>query len=422
MPFKHLQSAHSAGAAPCSGSDVRGSAAPCLIPLHHRTDDGQNGAVQDTIQLIRSNAQKPYKDVWHSPGTEDGAPLSYVDHSAGTKSDLIEKAPTIFHETWWLEAATAGRFKEVVTYDNNGAITGRLPYFRVRKPNGQSAIVMPTLTHMLGPVLADKLTETNTAHLTKRLLIIRNLIAQLPRSSHISFLLHGGVTDTLAFREMDFSTSVAFTVEIGPAPAALLWRQLRDKTRNVIRRAQENLAVLELHDVEAFMTFYEDNLRCRGLRNYYDPLYCKHVITESIRRGAGRILVAADRTGAYQSAIFTVWDRKMEYFLMSTRTATAGNGAVSLLIWTALTRAAEAGLTFDLDGIIPGSNTLLLTGFGGQVKPRYIVSKSTPIYAMSRYVRGLLRQGLATRVLRSKPRLPAFAAELQRSVPHVGTQ
>ncbi len=83
----------------------------------------------------------------------------------------------------------------------------------------------------------------------------------------------------------------------------------------------------------------------------------------------------------------------MEYFLMSTRRMSSGNGAVSLLVWTALTRAAEAGLGFDLDGIIPGSNTLLLTGFGGEVKPRYIVAKSTAVYEFSRYIKGLMRRG-----------------------------
>jgi hypothetical protein len=49
-------------------------------------------------------------------------------------------APTIFHEDWWPEATTGARFREAVAYDTNGAMIGHLPYFRVRKRNGQSAI------------------------------------------------------------------------------------------------------------------------------------------------------------------------------------------------------------------------------------------------------------------------------------------
>src|ERR1700761_3591528 len=98
------------------------------------------------------------------------------------------KPPTIFHEKWWLDAATAGQFREAVTHDTSGSVTGQLSYFPVRKRNGQSAIVMPTLTHMLGPVLSEKIVETNISHVTKRLGIIRDLVTQLPRSAHISFL------------------------------------------------------------------------------------------------------------------------------------------------------------------------------------------------------------------------------------------
>ena len=165
---------------------------------------------------------------------------------------------------------------------------------------------------------------------------------------------------------------------------------MRDKTRNVIRRAQDRLDVDELHDVDTFISFYEDNLRSRGLQNYYNRSHCQRIITESISRGSGRILAAHDRSGACQSAIFTAWDQKMEYFLMSTRKVSSGNGAISLLVWKALSHAAEAGLILDLDGIIPGSNTLLLTGFGGEVKPRYVVSKTTTAYEISRYLNGLM--------------------------------
>jgi hypothetical protein len=75
---------------------------------------------------------------------------------------------------------------------------------------------------------------------------------------------------------------------------------------------------------------------------------------------------------------------------------------VSLLIWTALAHASGTGRGFDLDGDIPGSNTLLLTGFGGEVKPRYIVSKSTSIYGNPRCIKGLVRPSLLRPALRRR--------------------
>ncbi len=51
-----------------------------------------------------------------------------------------------------------------------------------------------------------------------------------------------------------------------PAPEETIWRNMRDKTRNVIRRAQEKT---ELFDVEpdAFCALYEANLQNRGKRS-----------------------------------------------------------------------------------------------------------------------------------------------------------
>jgi len=42
-------------------------------------------------------------------------------------------------------------------------------------------------------------------------------------------------TDTLAFDAAGLPTSVDFTVELPPASKKAIWRQMRDKTRNVIR-------------------------------------------------------------------------------------------------------------------------------------------------------------------------------------------
>ena len=42
--------------------------------------------------------------------------------------------------------------------------------------------------------------------------------------------------------------------------AADLWAGLRDKTKNVIRRARERLVVREIDDVNLFANFYKNNL------------------------------------------------------------------------------------------------------------------------------------------------------------------
>lgn len=299
---------------------------------------------------------------------------------------LFQSEPTIFHQPWLLEIASGGTYREA-TVSSGGAVVGRLPYILFRKISGHKVLSIPDLTHALGPAITSDTAGNNSTRSLRQFTITRDLIAQLPKASHIGFRLHQGITNTLAFEAAGFSTIVDYTVEIAPHPREALWSQMRDKTRNVIRRAGERLTVVDLLDPERFLDFYESNLRERGLRNYYPRHICLELIAECLRRGVGRLLIAVDPKGNYKSGVFTIWDHQQEYYFMSTRTRDSQNGATSLLIWTAVQHAALQGLTFNTNGLDSRSNFMLLTGFGGTIKPRLIVEKSSMTYAMVRDIK-----------------------------------
>lgn len=293
---------------------------------------------------------------------------------------------TIFHEPWWLSVASDGAYEEAVVV-SDGAVIGRMPYLRSRKIGWQTALVMPTMTHVLGPSLVTDLPGAELTRSLRRFTICSELIAQLPKASHIWFALHRRMTDTLAFEAAGFTTGVRFTAEIAPDARDALWRQMRDKTRNVIRRAEESLTVEDIRDPAPFIDFYKDNLRRRSLNSNYDMRICGNLMAACLERGVGRLLMAVDTAGAPQSAIFTAWDHETEYYLMSTRAPDSGNGATSLLIWTALQDAATAGRVFDMDGIDTKTNRLLVTGFGGALKPRYTVSCSSTTFQVAQHIK-----------------------------------
>jgi hypothetical protein len=62
--------------------------------------------------------------------------------------------------------------------------------------------------------------------------------------------------------------------------------------------------------------------------------------------------------------------------------ADSGNGAITLLAWSAIQRASAAGLVFDFDGLAKSGAVRFFAGFGADVRPRYIVSKSTLSYRL----------------------------------------
>jgi hypothetical protein len=297
------------------------------------------------------------------------APIMAPATQTNETPDLL--APTIFHESWWLETATDRRYS-VAEVSAGGKTVGKLPYLLTRR-KGLSHIVMPTLTHFLGPAVLEGEGSSNTRFL-RRLNITRELIAKLPRAISYEIKCHAGVPDVIAFQAENFVTTVQFTHEVHPLPERELWKRMRDKTRNVIRRAQEQYDVVTLDDSQAFIDFYARNLRSTS---YLDLSVCARIIQSCLSRQRGRILAARNHKGELAAANFCAWDAKSAYYLMSTRTDSSGNGAGSLLVWKAILEATSRNLVFDMDGLASEGGILFFAGFGAEVRPRYVAERLT---------------------------------------------
>src|SRR6202035_105800 len=110
---------------------------------------------------------------------------------------------------------------------------------------GLKMIRMPVLTYFLGPAINEGEGSPNTRFL-KRLEITRELLERLPRASWQYVKCHRGIADVIAFQELGFRTYVQFTHEVTPDRVDVLWQQMRNKTRNVIRKAEERFSVADL--------------------------------------------------------------------------------------------------------------------------------------------------------------------------------
>ncbi len=283
------------------------------------------------------------------------------------------RASTIFHEAWWLDAVTGGHYHEAVVVAS-GKVVGWFPYTLTSTLGSHRLCGMPIMTHFLGPDIDDGPGSACNRAL-RRAQITRELLSQIPSSSGFWQKLHRGTRDTLVYQDLGYDTSVQFTFELRPAPAPVLWRNMRDKTRNVIRRAREQLVVSELTDVEAFASIYVRNLEAMGKRSHYSQPLLVRACQAAITHGQGRILAATNAAGVVVAAIFYVWDNDAAYYLLSTRSLNAGNGAVSLLLWNAICEVTARGLIFDFEGVVTSGSAFFFNGFGGEVAPRFVVSR-----------------------------------------------
>jgi hypothetical protein len=240
---------------------------------------------------------------------------------------------------------------------------------------GLNMIRMPALTYFLGPAIDEGEGHPNNRFL-KRLAITRELLEKLPRSSWQYVKCHRGVTDAIAFQEMDFRTYVQFTHEIKVDSMEVLWQQMRNKTRNVIRKARERFAVTELSDPAEFAHLVERNLERKGRDSGIDGALCRKIICAAVERQRGRILAARDKNNQIVAANFCVWDLFSSYYLLSTRSDESGNSASSLLVWEAIKESVRRKLVFDFAGLGGKGSALFYSGFGASTSARYIALRA----------------------------------------------
>jgi len=304
---------------------------------------------------------------------------------------------SLFHEPWWLSAATGGQIEECVVRQGND-IVGRLPYVIQRR--GPFRIVrMPPLTHILGPAI-DAGEGKQQSRLQRRMSITRSLIDQLPQHSffhqHLDPSLDSGLAtiDGLAFQDRQFEVTHQYTFEVDCRRSVDdLFAALYLKTRQHIRRSEKEYSVRSVDDPQCFVDFYVKNIKAAGGKNRMNFEHFSTLFAESRAHDSGIILGAFDHTDTPVAMTYLVWGHGTMYYLLSTRNLSAvDHGAASLLIWSAMKQANERGLVLDLDGVYSSGTARFLSNFGGDIKTRLAIRRSKGHYGALQYIKQNVRR------------------------------
>lgn len=306
--------------------------------------------------------------------------------------------PSLFHQHWWLEAATGGHFSEVEVKQND-YLAGRLPFVIVKK-KGFRILCMPPFTHLLGPFVNSSDGKPQT-RMMNRLSTVRSLIDQLPPFDFFKQAIDPSIDDGLAlidglaFQDRGFQVGHQYTFQIDcrTEPEALL-AGMHFKVRQHIRRAEENCTIETIDDPQRFLSFYVENLRKTNRVSYMQFDQFPVLFSECRARDCGVILAAMQPGGIPVAMTFLVWSGPIMYYLMTSRAPDVqDNGSVNLLIWTAMKRAHELGLFFDLDGVTTTGTARFLSGFGGHIKTRLVITAGRPVYNVVESLKTILRRG-----------------------------
>lgn len=318
----------------------------------------------------------------------------------GQMKDSCQHLPkaSLFHEYWWLEAVTAGRFAEVELKRGDNLV-GRLPFTVIRR-KGLRFLHMPDFTHLLGPLVDSGEGKLQT-RMMNRLSTVGSLIKQLPPFDHFRLvadpLADDGLAavDSLAFQSNGFQVGYQCTFHLDcRADLKTLQAGMESRVRQNIRRAEERFTVETIDDPDRFVRFYMDNLRKTNRKSYMALDQFSVLYSECRARNCGLILAALQPDGVPVAMTFIAWDSETMYYLLTTHAPDVkDNGSVSLLIWSAMQRAHDLGLTFDLDGVTSGGTARFLSGFGGTPTMRHVITAGRPFYNIVQSVKTILHRG-----------------------------
>jgi hypothetical protein len=297
---------------------------------------------------------------------------------------------SIFHEDWWLDALAPGRWREL-TCERGGRTAGSLRF--VERTEGNAKICeMPQITRFLGPVVTPQSGKTETRFRATHS-IITDLLKQIAGHDHVEMTLDVGFADLAPFLAAGYEVKVhpTFLLDCRSQSRDELWAGLRDKTKNIIRRARERLTIREISDACGFARFYEANLD--GEESYFDLSLLPAAFAAARARQQCKIVTAVDADGAAHAKVFFIWDDKYIHYFLSTRNRNMAHpGAVSLLLWSGIELAHSLGLWFDFDGGINNdARYRFIVAFGGEVANRFDVARSTANYRVQHTIRRIPR-------------------------------
>jgi hypothetical protein len=270
----------------------------------------------------------------------------------------------------------------------------------VIKRKGFRILGMPDFTHLLGPFVSSGDGKPQT-RMMNRLSTVGSLIKRLP-----PFDLFKQVTDPLAdeglaavdglaFQSHGFQVGYQYTFHVNcRADLKALQAGMASGVRQNIRRAEEQFTIETIDDPNRFVAFYMENLRKRNRKSFILFDQFPVLFSECRSRNCGLILAAMRPGGVPVAMTFIVWDSHTMYYLLTTHAPDMkDNGSVSLLIWSAMQRAHDLGLTFDLDGVPTAGIARFLSGFGGAPRIRLVITAVRPLYNIVQSVKTILHCG-----------------------------
>jgi hypothetical protein len=311
---------------------------------------------------------------------------------------------TVFHYSWWLEAA-AQRFKILIVRDREGCLLGGIPL-----PSKRSAFVSlyhsPQLTPYLGPIFDLNGIAGNYDRLYAMRCYGELLARNLPRFDSFRYSASATGPDLQGFLWAGFRVTLAYTFRF---PAHLPLDELtsamsRTHAQKISKAKRLQMAVRKEADIEKLIALNRMIFARQNQEPPFSSDLVKRLWNESLSRNRARLYIAYTTDGIPAAGLLTVNDNRTTFQIISgVNTAMPDMPGGNLVLWSALQEAVAEGRDFDFEGSSLRGVEVFYRRWGAAAVPVWTIEKSGSI-------KGSLVQAIIERQAAAKRRLMEKAA------------
>ena len=293
---------------------------------------------------------------------------------------FVDKSPhgTVFHYSWWLEAACPD-FKILAVRDEKGRIVAGLP-LPFRRRAGLRLLHSPPLTPYLGPIfdLSGAISTCDQLYLMRT--HGETLANHIGAYDSFRFAAGALAPDMQGLIWAGFNVNLAsytFRFPAGLSPDDVRSAMTRTHLQKLDKALSLNLSVTRDEDIDELTVLTAKTFERQNLSVPYDLGLVRRLWAAASARGNAHLYVAKMSDGTPASALFTVNDHKTTYQIVSgVDTAIRNVQGAYLTLWHAIQDALAARRAFDFEGSGLRGVETFYRRWGGVAMPVWRIEKS----------------------------------------------
>lgn len=286
----------------------------------------------------------------------------------------------LFYQAWWLD--TVCKHWEVSITKNEEEITGIFP-FQIEKKFGTTLLRTPPLTPYLGPYFFLEEKDEEKGSLEAQ--IFQDLLSQFPKWDFLQFETMPEFQNFHAFHFLGFTNSAKITYFISLKESEeYLFSKIHSRRRNYIRKAEKNLLIIEetKPDTELFEQWHRHAFTQKQQKYPFSGKLIRDIIQVAENNNSSLFLTAKNQSGDLVAMLWTPFDEDKAYHLLGAYDPNNNvNGAMDLLVWTAIKKAKERGnIIYDFEGSMDPGIESFFRKFGGERRQYFYFQQNKSLF------------------------------------------